>query len=211
MTDHRSCAVLCVAALALVLPPDAVRAGTAVMLGGNASECDIARALLGSAPPECPPPVREPPPAAAPEPPPPSPPVVAAPAAPPAPVTAAAPPPPVQEERRVAFQIQFDLGSARIRPESREVLDRVARIIASNAAAGRRFHIVGHTDSSGTPAGNMILSRKRAEAVRDYFVTVHHIDAARLSAQGHGQTAPLDPTKPDDPLNRRVEIIASLP
>lgn len=209
MTDHRPCSILCVAVLALVLPPGVVQAGTSVMLGGNASECDIARALLGAAPPECPPPVREPPPAAT-EPEPPPPPPVAAPA-PPAPVATTAPPPPVPEERGVAFQIQFDLGSARIRPESREVLDRVAHIIASDAAAGRRFHIVGHTDSSGTPAGNMTLSRKRAEAVRDYFVTVNHIDAARLSAQGHGQTAPLDPAKPGDPLNRRVEIIATLP
>lgn len=210
MTDHRPCSVLCVAVLTLVLAPDAVQAGTAVMLGGNASECDIARALLGSAPPECPPPVRDAPPVAAEPEPQPSPLPPAAAPAPPAPVTATAPPP-VPEERRVAFQIQFDLGSARIRPESREVLDRVARIIASDAAAGRRFHIVGHTDSTGTPAGNMALSRKRAEAVRDYFVTVHRIDAARLSAQGHGQTAPLDPARPDDPLNRRVEIIATLP
>ncbi|MCW2245258.1 outer membrane protein OmpA-like peptidoglycan-associated protein [Azospirillum fermentarium] len=197
------------AVLMLALLPGAAWGNSAVMLGGNAGECDIARALLGTAPPGCPPPAPLPPPEAPKTPAAPPPAMAPAPAAPP-PVAVTAPPPP-REERRVSFQIQFDLGSARIRPESREILDRVARIMASDAAAGRTFHIVGHTDSTGTAAGNLVLSRKRAEAVRDYFVTAHAIPAARLSAEGKGQTAPLDPARPGDPQNRRVEIVATLP
>lgn len=192
----------------LALLPGAAWGNSAVMLGGDAGECDIARALLGSAPPGCPPPAPLPPPA--PPKAPATPPALEPAPAAPAPVAAAAPPPP-REERRVLFQIQFDLGSARIRPESQEILDRIAHIMASDAAAGRQFHIVGHTDSTGTAAGNLLLSRKRAEAVRDYFVTAHAIPAARLSAEGKGQTAPLDPATPGDPRNRRVEIIATLP
>lgn len=194
------------AVLALALLPGAALGNRAGMLDGNASECDIAHALLGTAPAGCPPPA--PLPVEEPKPPPAPPPAAAAPVPPP--VTATAPPP-VVVERRVSFLIHFDLGSSRIRADSREVLDRVARIMASDAAAGRRFHIVGHTDSRGTAAGNLVLSRRRAAAVRTYFITAHGINAGRLSAEGMGQTAPIDPANPADPLNRRVEIIATMP
>ncbi|HYG91835.1 MAG TPA: OmpA family protein [Azospirillum sp.] len=191
--------------MAMVLAPLNAWAAEAppVMLGTNPSECQIARALLGSAPPDCPPAVVvvpatpagpvAPPPAPAP------PPVVAAPSA---------PTPAAVVERKAAFLINFDFGSARIRAESQAVLDRVAAVMAAPGAEAVRFRIVGHTDDVGSDAGNLALSRRRAAAVKDYLVRVRRIAAARLDAAGMGKREPIDRANPRAPENRRVEIVA---
>ncbi|WP_448190258.1 OmpA family protein [Azospirillum sp. sgz301742] len=194
------------AALALappVLLPRGVQAAEApIMLGTNPSECDISRALLGVAPPSCPPaPVVIPAaPAIAVEPP------AAAPttAMRPAPSVIAAP---AREERRVAFLINFDFNSTRIRPESQAVLDRVAAVIMAPDSGAARFRIVGHTDGVGSDAANLDLSRRRAAAVKDYLVRHHHVAAARLDATGMGKREPIDRANPRAAENRRVEIV----
>lgn len=194
-----------VRALLVLLPWGAQAAEPApVMLGTNPSECEIARALLGTVPASCPPaPVTVPAAPVAPVTPPPS-------AARPAPmVSAPATPPaaPAPLERKVAFLINFDFGSARIRPESKAVLDRVAAVMTATEPGDRRFRIVGHTDDVGSDAANLDLSRRRAAAVKEYFVRRHRIAAARLEATGMGKREPFDPANPRAAENRRVEII----
>lgn len=71
-----------------------------------------------------------------------------------------------------------------------------------------RFRIAGHTDASGPAAYNRNLSRRRAQAVRDYLVGRHGIDPARLDPVGYGEERLKDPFAPKSPVNRRVEIIA---
>ncbi|WP_431855727.1 OmpA family protein [Azospirillum sp.] len=191
--------------MAVLLAPTGAWAAEApaVMLGTNPSECQIARALLGSAPPGCPPALVVMPasPAAPVEPPP-------APVPPPVVVAPAAPAPATVVERTAAFLINFDFGSARIRPESQAVLDRVAAVMAAPGAETVRFRIVGHTDDVGSDAGNLELSRRRAAAVKDYLVRVRRIAAARLDAAGMGKRALIDQANPRSPENRRVEIVA---
>ncbi|WP_343055403.1 OmpA family protein [Azospirillum oleiclasticum] len=195
------------AALWLCTPVDAAT------LGADPTECEIQAALLGRAGPGCPPPA--PPvaapvplpaaPTAAPVPAPPRPAVTAAPSAPATPPPAATPAPPAP--LAASFLIRFDFASARIRPESRAVLDRVAAVMKASDALAVRFRIVGHTDARGTPASNLALSRRRADAVRDYLTARHTIDAARLETEGAGETRLADPAHPDAAANRRVEIV----
>lgn len=208
---HRGVAAAALAALLLCAP------AAAATLGADPTECEIQAALLGRAGPGCPPPVppaaaAPPPPAAAPAPAtPPRPAVTAAPPAPVAPVATppaaavAAPAPPAP--LAASFLIRFDFASARIRPESRAVLDRVAAVMKAPDAASIRFRIIGHTDARGTPASNLALSRRRAEAVRDDLATRHGIDPARLETEGAGETRLADPAHPDAAENRRVEIV----
>lgn len=200
-----------VAAVLAALWPCAPAAAT---LGADPTECEIQAALLGRAGPGCPPPApppaaTPPPPAAAPvQAPPPRPAVTAAPPAPVAPPPAAAVAAPARPAPLAAsFLIRFDFASARIRPESRAVLDRVAAVMKTPEAASIRFRIVGHTDARGSAAGNLALSRRRAEAVRDYLTGQHGIDAERLVTEGAGETRPADPADPDAAENRRVEIV----
>lgn len=176
-----------------VVAAGAPGAGAPVMLGGNPSECEIARALLGAAPADCPTTAQ---------------PVPAVPVAPPPPAVArpAAAPPLV--ERKAAFLINFDFASTRIRPESRVVLDRVAAVMAAPSSGDVRFRIVGHTDDVGSDAGNLSLSRRRAAAVKDYLVHHHRIAATRLDALGMGKREPLDSANPRAAENRRVEIVS---
>jgi len=184
---------------AALLAVGAAGAAAQTRLGANPSECEISRALLGTAPPGCPPaPVPVPVVPAAP-----AAPALVQPAAPP-PVAAAPAPAP---ERRASFLINFDFGSARIRPDSRAVLDRVAAVMASGAAGASAFRIVGHTDAVGSDAANLELSRRRAAAVKDYLVRRHGIAAARLETEGRGHREPTDRANPRAPENRRVEIV----
>lgn len=180
------------------------------LLGPNPSECEIQAALLGAAGPGCPtlPLLR-----------PPAPPSAAATAnagpgpsagAPPRPVTVPPVPlplPPERPELRAAFRVEFDFNSARIRPESQEILDRVAAVMTAPAAGRTRFRIVGHTDAVGSDAANLSLSQRRAAAVVGYLVDRHRIAAGRLEASGRGARELLLPDQPTAAANRRVEIV----
>lgn len=175
----------------------------AMPMGPNPSECEIEAALLGTTGPNCPPVAMQrpavPPPAT-----PPASPSTGRPApvtVPPLPGPTAMPAP----ELRAAFRVEFDFNSARIRPESRTILDKVATVMA--AAGNTRFRIVGHTDAVGGDAANLALSKKRAAAVVEYLVFKHQIRRDRLEASGMGARELLLPDQPKAAANRRVEIV----
>jgi len=67
--------------------------------------------------------------------------------------------------------------------------------------------VEGHTDSVGTEANNLVLSRLRAEAVVDYLVS-RGVDAGRLEAVGFGETSPVadNDTAGGRQINRRIEV-----
>src|SRR5262249_1387804 len=52
------------------------------------------------------------------------------------------------------------------------------------------YRIEGHTDAKGSIAYNQVLSQRRAEAARNYLITMG-IGEERLSAVGFGKTRPL--------------------
>tara|TARA_R110002167_G_scaffold29730_10_gene99050 strand:+ start:967 stop:2148 length:1182 start_codon:yes stop_codon:yes gene_type:complete len=66
--------------------------------------------------------------------------------------------------------------------------------------------IEGHSSAPGNDDYNMMLSQKRADAVRKLLVTKYGIDAARIKAVGYGETQLLDTanTKQANALNRRI-------
>lgn len=109
---------------------------------------------------------------------------------------------------RVATQgIYFDTGSDRLRPESTPTLEEIAGML--KAHPDLRIRIEGHTDSTGNPQSNMVLSEKRAAAVKAYLETKHKIDGNRMEIQGFGDTKPVsDNSTPEGrQANRRVELV----
>lgn len=90
-------------------------------------------------------------------------------------------------------------------PESFPALATVINILRSDAAL--KLTIEGHTDNQGTPESNQTLSHNRANAVVSYLIK-EGIDAARLKAEGFGQTRPVDDngTSSGRANNRRVEM-----
>ena len=71
--------------------------------------------------------------------------------------------------------------------------------------------LVGHTDASGSLAGNIALSERRAEAVAEVLVETHGADRARVIAKGVGFLAPRATNQTEDgrQKNRRVEVIVT--
>lgn len=107
---------------------------------------------------------------------------------------------------QIDVQIQFALGSAIIRPESYSTIGSIADALHHPILWNYRFLVVGNTDTTGTRAINLKLSQERAEAVKRALVTVFGVSPDRLDAVGLGQEALEVPSKPKDPINRRVEI-----
>jgi OmpA-OmpF porin, OOP family len=104
-----------------------------------------------------------------------------------------------------ARNIQFETGSAKLKPESYKALDEVIGILKKNTAF--KLTIEGHTDNAGTEAANEVLSRDRAKAVLGYM-QVNGILSGRLDAKGYGQRMPIaDNDSPEGrAVNRRVEF-----
>ncbi|MDB5416415.1 MAG: hypothetical protein JWR10_4750 [Rubritepida sp.] len=109
----------------------------------------------------------------------------------------------------VSLVINFQSGSAVLAPSAVETLDRLGRALGAAEFAGFRFRIEGHTDSVGPAEGNLALSERRAEAVKDYLVKTVGLDAARLVTQGLGESQPLirTPDETAEVRNRRVQVL----
>jgi OmpA-OmpF porin, OOP family len=107
----------------------------------------------------------------------------------------------------VALDVKFALNSADLTPQAKETVKQLATAIASDQLSSYHFLLEGHTDSTGTRAHNMELSKERAEAVRNFLVANYHISPDRLEAVGKGPDAPIDPANPASAANRRVQIV----
>ena len=106
----------------------------------------------------------------------------------------------------LSLAIQFDLNSARVRPESGPVLGNLVAALLSSDLKASRFVIEGHTDARGVPAANLRLSQQRAEEVRLYLVALG-VHPARLKAVGKGSSEPANPLDPMSADNRRVRLV----
>ena len=110
------------------------------------------------------------------------------------------------DSKIVTHGINFDIDKASIRPESMGTLNMIVQVMNDNP--DMKFEVDGHTDNSGTPAHNLVLSNQRADAVKDQLAKMG-IDASRLTAKGLGDTKPVDnnATLEGKANNRRVEFV----
>ena len=69
--------------------------------------------------------------------------------------------------------------------------------------------INSYTDSTGSDEKNLEISQKRANNIKNYFVS-QGIDESRIEAKGFGETNFIDPIHPDSLINRRTEIELNL-
>jgi OOP family OmpA-OmpF porin len=86
--------------------------------------------------------------------------------------------------------IYFEYDKAVILPKSFPILDAVGATLQGNPSI-QLVEIQGHTDERGDDAYNLDLSDRRAKAVMKYLVD-KGVDPKRLTAQGYGETQPLD-------------------
>jgi outer membrane protein OmpA-like peptidoglycan-associated protein len=113
----------------------------------------------------------------------------------------------LSKHAQLTIAIQFDLNSARIRPESFRGVGLMADALYHPYLQGYRFLIVGNTDATGSREHNLKLSQERADAIREALIKPFGINPARIEAVGLGEEQLLDPAHPDAAENRRVQLI----
>lgn len=119
-----------------------------------------------------------------------------------APVVAPAPAARAQTE----YLVFFDWDKSNITPAADRVIGDAVNAIGRGADA--RVHVIGHTDTSGSPAYNQRLSVRRAEAVKSSMVA-KGIPATNITTEGKGENQLLVQTGPNvrEPSNRRAQIL----
>ena len=103
--------------------------------------------------------------------------------------------------------IQFDTDTPIVRPESYQTLGRIADALVNAKLLPYSFLIVGHTEANGKREANVILSQRRADAIRDIMTNTFKISAKRIQAIGLGEEQLLDSAHPTAATNRQVQIL----
>lgn len=99
--------------------------------------------------------------------------------------------------------IYFASGSSRLEEKSGPLLNALSDIIAR--CPGLVIEVGGHTDSVGSDALNLRLSRSRAKSVTDYLLT-KGLNPDTILSKGYGETTPIatNDTKEGRWKNRRI-------
>jgi len=105
------------------------------------------------------------------------------------------------------IQIHFTPGSDEIMPGSFIVLDALGETMTS--FGNTYLRVEGNTDSTGSAAGNLTLSERRALAAKNYVLkNFPNIQPSRFQTIGRGSANPVAPntTETGRQLNRRTDI-----
>ncbi|ELE9741577.1 OmpA family protein [Enterobacter kobei] len=123
------------------------------------------------------------------------------------------PPPPVIKKIiqgpktiRLDSMSLFDSGKFVLKAGSTKML--VNSLVGIKAKLGWLIVVSGHTDNTGNPQLNQMLSLKRAEAVRNWMRDTGDVPESCFAVQGYGESRPAatNDTPEGRALNRRVEI-----
>jgi len=108
--------------------------------------------------------------------------------------------------KKVAFKnLTFDTGSSTIAASTAVEVQNLAAVL--KAYPDYKIEIGGHTDNTGNPDKNMVLSESRAKSVQA-MLTELGVDEDRISVKGYGITAPTatNDTAEGRRANRRIEV-----
>jgi outer membrane protein OmpA-like peptidoglycan-associated protein len=113
-----------------------------------------------------------------------------------------------QSENAISMQITFDYNSAILRDQSLVQLDPLGRALSSADLSGMKFRVEGHTDAIGSDDFNIDLSRRRADAVKQFLMHKYGIAASSIQIEGKGKVDLADSSNPASEINRRVRIVS---
>jgi outer membrane protein OmpA-like peptidoglycan-associated protein len=102
-------------------------------------------------------------------------------------------------------RLDFETGSATLKPTSAEQLKNIAEIMKAYPKVGLK--IGGYTDNTGNADANLKLSQTRAENTKQELVKLG-VDAKRLEAEGYGEKHPVadNSTEEGRQKNRRIDL-----
>ena len=101
--------------------------------------------------------------------------------------------------------IYFDLDTSLIAAESKEILQRNAAVLKDNATV--KVRLEGHADERGSTQYNVGLGDRRANAVKEYLVSLG-VPATNLEVVSYGEERAADAGHDEAAWakNRRVEL-----
>lgn len=113
---------------------------------------------------------------------------------------------PKQHVMEEVFEVRFDFNKATIKPEYRELIEKLASATQENKNI--KVSVVGHTDTVGTKNYNYALGGRRAEAVQKMLIQ-YGIPASQIVAVSSGEEDLAVPTPDNTPnaANRRVRVV----
>ena len=136
-------------------------------------------------------------------------PKAAAPEPAPAPKAVVVPPPPPPTPKVMVFEAAalFAVNKADLSAEGKKKIQEYREQARAELDTAKTIKITGHTDSSGAAEYNQKLSVKRAEAVREYLISLGG-DASKMEVAGMGEDKPIadNKTAAGRAKNRRVEV-----
>ena len=106
-------------------------------------------------------------------------------------------------ETTILDVVEFAPGTSMLLTTSVPTLDAVAATLLGNPSI-ELVEVQSHTSGVGDATQNLALTGERADEVVAYLVA-HGVPAARLEAQGYGDTQPIDRASPKK--NERVSFL----
>ncbi|MGH8462299.1 MAG: OmpA family protein [Stenotrophobium sp.] len=105
----------------------------------------------------------------------------------------------------VLHDINFEFNKARLTADARHSLDGI--VAGLKGQPSMKLAVEGYTDSTGSAAYNLKLSKERAASARRYLIE-QGIAGNRLKSEGFGKTHPVasNKTREGRAMNRRVEF-----
>jgi len=99
----------------------------------------------------------------------------------------------------------FNSGSSQLKDDSKWELDNLAALLKANPDV--MVELGGHTDSTGNPAANQLLSQDRAQAALEYLRR-KGVTTNAMTSKGYGADNPIEPNDTDEgrKANRRTEL-----
>ena len=104
----------------------------------------------------------------------------------------------------ILLKVEFDSGKSFIKKKYHQEIKTVAVFMKEHPEATAT--IVGHTDNIGHRKANIMLSKARANSIRQYLIDKFGIEGFRIKSIGHGPDKPLasNSTKEGRQKNRRI-------
>jgi len=112
----------------------------------------------------------------------------------------------VGKKTMLPSDLLFEFNKYELRESAKFGLQKLGLLIDNNPAM--YCWIEGHSDLIGTDSANLELSRRRAEAVKEYLVESMRMDPDKIVTRGFGRYEPIIITgdQKQQAPNRRVEI-----
>ena len=108
---------------------------------------------------------------------------------------------PAVQDSEKRYDLTFEPDSNDLSPEDYRKLDKTVTIMQARADIG--LTVRGYSDGTGSKAFNDMLSKLRADIVKNYLVS-KGVDPGRIVATGIGVEDPVE--EGEDSLKRRVEV-----